>query len=130
MGKKKPEEMEKQREIFIKGAEKTNKIPKKKADEIFKILEKFAGYGFNKSHSAYAILSYRTAYLKANYPVEFMAAILSNELGNSDKVAHFVEETEMMGIEVLGPDVNESRKTSHLSERKKVEQVFASEWQQ
>ena len=110
MGKKKPEEMEKQRGIFIKGAEKTNKIPKKKADEIFKILEKFAGYGFNKSHSAaYAILSYRTAYLKANYPVEFMAAILSNELGNSDKVAHFVEETEMMGIEVLGPDVNESR---------------------
>jgi len=110
MGKKKPEEMEKQRELFIEGAAKTNKIPKKKAGEIFKILEKFAGYGFNKSHSAaYAILSYRTAYLKANYPVEFMAAVLSNELGNSEKVAHFVEETESMGIEVLGPDVNESR---------------------
>ena len=111
MGKKKPEEMEKQREIFIEGAAHANDIPKKKAGEIFKILEKFAGYGFNKSHSAaYAILSYRTAYLKANYPVEFMAAVLSNELGNSEKVAHFVEETESMGIEMLGPDVNESRK--------------------
>ncbi len=110
MGKKKPEEMQKQREIFIQGAEEANNIPKKKADEIFNILEKFAGYGFNKSHSAaYAILSYRTAYMKANYPVEFMAAVLSNELGNSEKVAHFVDEAETMGIEVLAPDVNESR---------------------
>ena len=110
MGKKKPEEMDKQREIFIKGADETNGIAKKKAHEIFKILEKFAGYGFNKSHSAaYAILSYRTAYLKANHPVEFMAAILSNELGNSEKVSHFVEEAEAMRIQVLGPDINESR---------------------
>ncbi len=110
MGKKKVEEMDRQRAIFIKGAKEHNNIEKKKADEIFNILEKFAGYGFNKSHSAaYAILSYRTAYLKANYPVEFMAAVLSNELGNSDKVAHFVEATESMGILVRGPDVNESR---------------------
>ena len=110
MGKKKKEEMEKQRAIFIKGAKETNNIDKKKAEEIFDILEKFAGYGFNKSHSAaYAILSYQTAYLKANYPVEFMAGVLSNELGNSEKVAHFVEETERMGIVVRGPDINASR---------------------
>ena len=103
--------MEEQRAIFIKGAKEHNNIDKKKADEIFKILEKFAQYGFNKSHSAaYAFLSYRTAYLKANYPVEFMAAVLSNELGNSDKVAHFVEATEQMGILVQGPDINASRR--------------------
>ena len=111
MGKKKVEVMEEQRAIFIKGAKETNNIDKKKADEIFKILEKFAQYGFNKSHSAaYAFLSYRTAYLKANFPVEFMAAVLSNELGNSDKVAHFVEATEQMGILVRGPDINASRR--------------------
>lgn len=110
MGKKKPEEMAKQREIFIEGSEKTNQIPQKKAEEIFDILEKFAGYGFNKSHSAaYAILAYRTAYLKANYPIEFMAAILSSELGNADKVAHFVDECSNMNIPVLGPSINESR---------------------
>ncbi len=110
MGKKDPEEMEKQRKIFIDGAKDHNEIPKKKAEEIFNILQKFAGYGFNKSHSAaYAILSYQTAYLKANHPVEFMAALLSNELGNSDKVSHFIEEAESMGIRILGPDVNESR---------------------
>lgn len=109
MGKKKVEEMAKQREIFIAGAKKHHDIPKSKAEEIFNILEKFAGYGFNKSHSAaYAILAYRTAYLKANYPLEFMAAILSSELGNADKVAHFVDECKSMKISVLGPDINES----------------------
>jgi DNA polymerase-3 subunit alpha len=110
MGKKNKEEMERQRAIFVKGAKEQHNIDKKKAEEIFSILEKFAEYGFNKSHSAaYAILSYRTAYLKANYPVEFMAAVLSNELGNSEKVAHFVEATEQMGILVRGPDINASR---------------------
>ncbi len=110
MGKKKPEEMAKQKEVFIEGASKTNNIARGKAEEIFAILEKFAEYGFNKSHSAaYAILSYRTAYLKANYPVEFMAAVLSNELGNAEKVAHFVDECASMNLPVLGPDVNESR---------------------
>ncbi len=109
MGKKKPEEMERQRTIFIKGAKTTNDIPAAKAEAIFNILEKFAGYGFNKSHSAaYAILAYQTAYLKANYPVEFMSAILSNELGNADKVAHFIEECAAMQIPVLGPDINRS----------------------
>ena len=110
MGKKNVEEMEKQRSVFVEGARKTNNIPEKKAVEIFALLEKFAGYGFNKSHSAaYAILSYRTGYLKANYPVQFMAAVLANELGNSEKVAHFVAECGAMGLQVLGPDINESR---------------------
>ena len=109
MGKKKPEEMAKQREIFVKGAKETNDIDKKKADEIFDILEKFAGYGFNKSHSAaYGIISYQTAYLKANHPVDFMAGVLSCELGNAEKLSHFIGECSEMGISVLGPDVNES----------------------
>ncbi|GHB97166.1 DNA polymerase III subunit alpha [Cerasicoccus arenae] len=110
MGKKIKSVMDAQKDIFIKGAKETNDIPASKAAEIFGILEKFAQYGFNKSHSAaYAMLSYRTAYLKANYPTEFMAAVLSSELGNADKVSHFIEEAETMKIEVLGPDINESR---------------------
>ncbi len=110
MGKKKVEEMEQQRAVFVKGAKEKNKIDEKTALEIFAILEKFAGYGFNKSHSAaYAFLSYRTGYLKANYPVQFMAAILSSELGNADKVRHFIDECTAMEIKVLGPDVNQSR---------------------
>ena len=109
MGKKKPEEMARQREIFVKGAKETNAIEAKKANDIFNILEKFAGYGFNKSHSAaYGIISYQTAYLKANHPVDFMAGVLACELGNSDKLAHFIGECSEMGISVLGPDVNES----------------------
>ena len=110
MGKKNVEEMEKQRSVFVEGALQTNRIAEKKALEIFALLEKFAGYGFNKSHSAaYAILSYRTGYLKANYPVQFMAAVLGNELGNSEKISHFVDECGAMGLQVLGPDINESR---------------------
>ena len=109
MGKKKPEEMAKQREIFVKGAKEVNGIESKKANDIFNILEKFAGYGFNKSHSAaYGIISYQTAYLKANHPVDFMAGVLACELGNSEKLAHFLGECHEMGISVLGPDVNES----------------------
>ena len=109
MGKKKPEEMAKQREIFVKGAKETNGIESKKANDIFDILEKFAGYGFNKSHSAaYGIISYQTAFLKANHPVDFMAGVLACELGNSDKLSHFIAECSDMGISVLGPDVNES----------------------
>jgi len=109
MGKKKPEEMAKQREIFVKGAKKENGIESKKANEIFNILEKFAGYGFNKSHSAaYGIISYQTAYLKANHPVDFMAGVLACELGNSEKLSHFLGECQEMGILVLGPDVNDS----------------------
>ncbi len=110
MGKKKPEEMAKQREVFIKGCATHHKIPRAKAEKIFEMLEKFAGYGFNKSHSAaYAVVAYQTAYLKANYPVEFMAALLSNDLANTDKIQQFVNECRRMGIPVLPPDVNASR---------------------
>jgi DNA polymerase-3 subunit alpha len=109
MGKKKPEEMAKQRKIFVEGCQRVNKIPQKQADEIFDLLEKFAGYGFNKSHSAaYGLISYQTAYLKANYPVEFMAALLSNEINNTDKISIFVAECQRMGIPILAPDVNRS----------------------
>ncbi|HVS51357.1 MAG TPA: DNA polymerase III subunit alpha [Opitutaceae bacterium] len=110
MGKKDAEAMAKERAKFVEGAKRVNNIAEKPANEIFDILNKFAGYGFNKSHSAaYAVLSYQTGYLKANYPVQFMAAMLSSELGNSEKVSHFVAECEAMGLVVLGPDVNESR---------------------
>ncbi len=109
MGKKKVEVMEAERAKFVKGAMETNKIPAAKAEEIFALLEKFAGYGFNKSHSAaYAILSYRTAYLKAHYPVQYMAALLGCELGNADKLKGFIEEAVSMGLRVAGPDVNHS----------------------
>ncbi|HWA24079.1 MAG TPA: DNA polymerase III subunit alpha [Lacunisphaera sp.] len=109
MGKKDAEAMAKERAKFVEGAAKVNKIDAKTANSIFDILNKFAGYGFNKSHSAaYAVLSYQTGYLKANYPVQFMAAMLTSELGNSEKVAHFIAECEAMGVKVLGPDVNES----------------------
>jgi len=110
MGKKIASLMAEQKVAFVKGADRTHGIKAREAEEIFEILEKFASYGFNKSHSAaYAVLSYRTAYLKANYPVQFMAAVLGCELGNSDKLAHAVEECLAMGLTVLGPDVNESR---------------------
>ncbi len=110
MGKKDEKAMAAERTKFVEGAKRVNDIDAKTADSIFDILNKFAGYGFNKSHSAaYAILSYQTGFLKANYPVQFMAAMLSSELGNSEKVSHFVAECEAMGLKVLGPDVNESR---------------------
>ncbi|MBI5821090.1 MAG: DNA polymerase III subunit alpha [Verrucomicrobia bacterium] len=109
MSKKKAEEMAKQREKFVKGAAETNKIPKAKAEKIFDLLDKFSGYGFNKSHAAaYGLIAYQTAYLKANYPVEFMAALLSSEIGNQDKLVVFTGEAREMGIEVLPPDVNTS----------------------
>jgi DNA polymerase-3 subunit alpha len=110
MGKKDVEGMAKERIKFVEGAGRLHKISEAKANEIFDLLNKFAQYGFNKSHSAaYAIVAYQTAYLKANYPVQFMAAVLTAELGNSEKVSHFVAEAEAMGLTVLGPDVNESR---------------------
>jgi DNA polymerase-3 subunit alpha len=109
MGKKKPEEMAKQRAIFIEGCATTNGIKEAKADQLFNVLDKFAGYGFNKAHSAcYGVLAYQTAYLKARYPVQFMAALLSNELDNTDKIAGFVAEAKSMGLAVLPPSVNES----------------------
>ncbi|OYW76624.1 MAG: DNA polymerase III subunit alpha [Verrucomicrobia bacterium 12-59-8] len=109
MGKKDAAEMARQRLIFVEGCLKTNDIQAKLANSIFDLLEKFAQYGFNKSHSAaYGIVTYRTAYLKANFPVEFMAAVLSFEISNPDKIANFVSECFEMGIKVLPPDVNKS----------------------
>ncbi|MGI9088253.1 MAG: DNA polymerase III subunit alpha [Chthoniobacterales bacterium] len=109
MGKKDREKMAKERANFIRGCEATNGIKEKKANAIFDLLEKFAGYGFNKSHSAaYGLISYQTAYLKANYPVEFMAGLLSNEIDNTEKISVFVGECKRMGIPILPPDVNRS----------------------
>jgi DNA polymerase III subunit alpha len=108
MGKKKIEEMQKQRERFLKGAAE-RKHPVKKAEKVFDLMEKFAGYGFNKSHSAaYAYLAYVTAYLKAHYPVEFMSALLTSETGNTAKVVKYISECREMQIPVLPPDVNKS----------------------
>jgi DNA polymerase-3 subunit alpha len=109
MGKKDREKMAKEREKFIKGAAELHNIKPEKANEVFDTLEKFAGYGFNRSHSAaYAWISYQTAYLKANYPVEFMAAVMSNEVSNTDKISIFVSECERLGIRILPPDINKS----------------------
>jgi DNA polymerase-3 subunit alpha len=91
MGKKKAEEMAQQREIFVKGCHEKNNIPKTKANQIFDLLEKFAGYGFNKSHAAaYAIVAYQTAYLKANYPVEFFCAMMTNDMSDTAKLRHYI----------------------------------------
>ncbi|MGB2090974.1 MAG: DNA polymerase III subunit alpha [Akkermansiaceae bacterium] len=110
MGKKKPSEMAKQREIFVEGCKTTNNIDSALANQIFDKIAGFAGYGFNKSHSAcYGHISYWTAYLKANFPVEFMAGLLSNELNNTEKIGIFISECHRMDIEVLPPDINQSQ---------------------
>jgi DNA polymerase-3 subunit alpha len=108
MGKKKKEEMAAQRAKFMAGCA-GNKIPEKKAEGIFNLMEEFAGYGFNKSHScAYALLAYQTAYLKTHFPVEFIAALLTSETGNADKAVKYINEARGMSIKILPPDVNES----------------------
>jgi DNA polymerase-3 subunit alpha len=108
MGKKDPVEMAKQRERFVKGALERN-LPEKKVVKIFDLMEQFAGYGFNKSHSAaYALLAYHTAYLKTHYPVEFMAALLTSQTGNTDNVVKYINECREMGIPVEPPDINVS----------------------
>ena len=110
MGKKKKEEMEEQREIFVKGCEKNNILPKN-AEQIFDLINQFAEYGFNKSHSAaYALISYQTAYLKTYYPEHFMAAVLSSELGNTDKIHALIQECTRMKINVLNPNIKTSKK--------------------
>ena len=110
MGKKKPEEMEKLRVKFVDGA-KQNKIADKKAEKLYELIQKFAGYGFNKSHAAaYAVVCYQTGYLKAHYPTEFMAALMTSDMGNQDKIVGYFTECRDLGIKVLGPDVNESQK--------------------
>ena len=109
MGKKKPEEMAKQRSVFVGGAVARG-VPERTAAHIFDLMEKFAGYGFNKSHSAaYAVLSYQTAWLKAHYPAAFMAAVLSSDMDKTDKVVTFIDECNRMELAVEPPDVNRSQ---------------------
>ncbi len=116
MGKKKPEEMAKQKKIFLAGA-KENQLNLKKAEAVFDLMEKFAAYGFNKSHSAaYALVAYHTAYLKAHYPVEFMAALLTEDMENTDKVIKNISEVRSMGVEVLPPDINASDRSFTVAE--------------
>jgi DNA polymerase-3 subunit alpha len=108
MGKKKPEEMAKQRERFLEGATK-NAIPRRKAEKIFDLMAKFAEYGFNKSHSAaYALVSYQTAYLKSHFTVEYMASLLTHEINNTDKILVYINDCREHGITILPPDVNGS----------------------
>jgi len=108
MGKKKREEMAAQREKFLAGCA-ARKVPAKKAEKIFDLMAEFAGYGFNKSHScAYALLAYQTAYLKTHFPVEFTAALLTSEIGNTEKVVKYINEVRGSGIRVLPPDVHQS----------------------
>lgn len=111
MSKKNPSVMEQMRKDFVDGCLKASRIDEKKANKLFDLIDYFSGYGFNRSHSAaYAIISYQTAYLKANYPVEFMCALLNSEKNNTDKVVEYVKECEAMGIRVLPPALNESSK--------------------
>jgi DNA polymerase-3 subunit alpha len=108
MGKKKPEVMAEQRELFMKGAVARD-VDANLATRIFDLMEKFAGYGFNKSHSAaYALLSYQTAWLKTHYPAEFMAAVLSADMDNTDKVVVLIEDCHLQKVKVLPPDINQS----------------------
>ena len=117
MGKKDTEEMAAQRDRFVSGAA-AKKIDEKKATEIFDQMETFARYGFNKSHSAaYALVSYQTAYLKTHYPVEFMAALMTSEMGDTDKVIKNLAECREKEIEVLAPDINESLAQFHAGGR-------------
>jgi DNA polymerase-3 subunit alpha len=118
MGKKIAEIMAKHRDRFVQGAQE-NGIPKDKASQLFDLMEKFGEYGFNKSHSAaYALIAYQTAYLKAHYPVELLAALLTNEMNSSDGVVKYIAECRSHDIEVLPPDINESQKNFTVTEAK------------
>ena len=120
MGKKIPEVMEKQRKNFINGCVK-NGVKELLANRIFDLIEYFSGYGFNKSHStAYALISYRTAYLKANYPVEFMSALLTSERDNTDKIVEYINEATRMGLKVFPPDINESAALFEVMDPKSI----------
>ncbi|AHG79201.1 DNA polymerase III subunit alpha [Mannheimia varigena USDA-ARS-USMARC-1388] len=120
MGKKKPEEMAAQREVFEKGAESKG-IDGKLAGAIFDLVEKFAGYGFNKSHSAaYALVSYQTLWLKAHYPAEFMAAVMTSEMDNTDKIVGFYDECINMGLTVVPPDVNSGKHRFSVNEKGEI----------
>ncbi|CAJ0991403.1 DNA polymerase III subunit alpha [Pantoea sp. Nvir] len=120
MGKKKPEEMAKQRSVFKKGAEKMG-IDGELSMKIFDLVEKFAGYGFNKSHSAaYALISYQTLWLKAHYPAEFMAAVMTADMDNTEKVVGLVDECWRMGLKVLPPDINSGLYQFHVNDNGEI----------
>jgi len=121
MSKKIPEIMEQQRKIFTEGCLATSKIDRGLASKIFDLIDYFSGYGFNRSHSAaYALISYRTAFLKANFPIEFMCALLTSERDNTDKVVEYVNEADNMEIEILPPDVNSSMAEFTVSDEKTI----------
>ena len=110
MGKKDKEEMALQSEIFVKGAKEKHDVDTEKAEEVFGVMAKFAEYGFNRSHSAaYSVVAYQTAFLKAHYPAEYMACVLTHNQSNIDKITFFMDECKKQGIVVLGPEINESR---------------------
>lgn len=117
MGKKKPEEMAKQREIFVKGCLDKGGLTPAKAEAIFDLMAKFAEYGFNKSHStAYSVITFQTAYLKTYYPAEFMAALMTTEMDNTDKLSKYIADTRAHDIKVLSPDVNVSGRKFNVEE--------------
>lgn len=121
MGKKDMKKMAEEREKFIAGAAEMHKIPAKKASEVFDVMEKFAQYGFNRSHSAaYSVVAYQTGYLKAHYPAEYMAAVLTNNMNDIKKVTFFIEEARKQGVAVLGPDVNESLLKFNVNEQGQI----------
>jgi len=120
MGKKIPEVMAKMESKFVDGAAKNNVDPKK-AKEIWDLIVKFAGYGFNKSHTvAYALVAFQTAYLKAHYPVEFMASLLTSEMGNQDKMVTYIKACKTMGLKVLPPDINESERSFTVIDKETI----------
>ena len=109
VGKKLPEEMKKQHIMFVEGCQKHSGMSKKEAEALWELFEPFQGYGFNKAHAAsYGMVAYQTAFMKANYPAEYMTAVLTAESGDVEEVSRIIEECKRMGFEVLPPDVNES----------------------
>ena len=121
MGKKKIEEMEKQRAVFVKGAMEKHNLNEEKALEIFSIMERFAQYGFNRSHSAaYSVVAYQTAYLKAHHPAEYMASVLTHNQSNIDKITFFLDECKRQGLTVLGPDINESNNNFDVNSKEQI----------
>jgi len=121
MSKKIPSVMDQMRKDFVEGCRRTSQIDEIKANKLFDLIDYFSGYGFNRSHSAaYAMITYQTAYLKANYPVEFMCALLNSEKNNTDKIVEYVRESEAMGITILPPDVNESIKEFNVMDPKTI----------
>ena len=121
MGKKKMDVMQEQKAIFVQRAGEKHGIDKKKAEDVFDIMLKFAEYGFNRSHSvAYSVVAFQTGYLKANYPAEYMAAVLTNNMNDIKKVSFFMEECRRMGLSVLGPDINESSYKFTVNKEKQI----------